>query len=140
MHCLRPAVSADIRGNASKWGRACPLRPQLVIRHHLACAKCALTYMTCDCGAGIFAMEPKGCVLRAGRKGVLSKVGEFCMVFAEHPNLSTIPWVRLLVGRAAFTAATVTLVDPGFSWGSLFVTHPPGNLCDKWGVCIITVC
>ena len=46
-------------------------------------------------------MEPKGCVLRAGRKGVLNKVGEFCMVFAEHPNLSTIPWVRLLICSAA---------------------------------------
>jgi len=39
-------------------------------------------------------MEPKGCTLRAGRKGVLTKMGEFTMVSAEQPNLSTIPWVR----------------------------------------------
>ena len=57
-------------------------------------------------------MEPKGCMLRAGRKGVLGKVGEFCMVFAEHPNLSTIPWVRLLVGSAPSSAAAVPHVGP----------------------------
>ena len=66
-------------------------------------------------------MEPKGCVLRAGRKGVLSKVGEFCMVFAEHPNLSTIPWVRLL-GSAPSSAAAVPHVGPGLAWVGLFVT------------------
>lgn len=67
-------------------------------------------------------MEPKGCVLRAGRKGVLSKVGEFCLVFAEHPNLSTIPWVRLLVSSAPISAATVAQGGPSISAGSLFVT------------------
>ncbi|KAK9824853.1 hypothetical protein WJX81_008435 [Elliptochloris bilobata] len=46
----------------------------------------------CTLTGGIFAMETKGCILRAGRKGVLTKVGEFCMVSAEQPNLSTIPW------------------------------------------------
>ncbi len=50
--------------------------------------------VTASIRAGIFAMEPKGCTLRAGRKGVLTKMGEFTMVSAEQPNLSTIPWVR----------------------------------------------
>jgi hypothetical protein len=50
--------------------------------------------VTASIHVGIFAMEPKGCTLRAGRKGILTKMGEFTMVSAEQPNLSTIPWVR----------------------------------------------
>ncbi|KAJ6403584.1 hypothetical protein OIU84_011907 [Salix udensis] len=32
-------------------------------------------------------------VLRAGRRGVIEKVGEFAMVFVETPNMSEITWI-----------------------------------------------
>ena len=44
-------------------------------------------------------MEPRGCTLRAGRKGVLTKTGEFTMISVEQPNLSNIAWVRFKFGE-----------------------------------------
>ena len=42
---------------------------------------------------GIFSYNRKNLVLRAGKKGKVEKVGEFCMAFVETPNMSEIRWI-----------------------------------------------
>lgn len=41
---------------------------------------------------GIFCYHKKNLVLRAGRRGITEKVGEFTMIFVESPNMSEIVW------------------------------------------------
>ncbi|GBG58915.1 hypothetical protein CBR_g24266 [Chara braunii] len=43
---------------------------------------------------GLFSFEKTNLALRAGRKGHLEKIGEFCMVFKEQPNMSRLQWVQ----------------------------------------------
>ncbi|XP_002991107.2 SOSS complex subunit B homolog [Selaginella moellendorffii] len=43
---------------------------------------------------GIFSFHKANLVLRAGKKGLLEKIGEFSMVFVEIPNMSTMQWVQ----------------------------------------------
>ncbi|KAJ7533195.1 hypothetical protein O6H91_13G037100 [Diphasiastrum complanatum] len=43
---------------------------------------------------GIFSFHKTNLVLRAGKKGLIEKVGEFSMVFVEAPNLSLLQWVQ----------------------------------------------
>lgn len=95
------ALLCSLTGGSMHASGAATCLSRTAAREQTLSRLCQLRADTRKNGAGIFAMEPKGCVLRAGRKGVLSKVGEFCMVFAEHPNLSTILWVRLLVCSAS---------------------------------------
>ncbi|KAL8475028.1 hypothetical protein ACS0TY_031449 [Phlomoides rotata] len=41
---------------------------------------------------GIFSTNRNNMVLRAGKRGKVEKVGEFCLAFVETPNLSEIRW------------------------------------------------
>uniref|UniRef100_A0A7N0SYJ0 SOSS complex subunit B homolog n=1 Tax=Kalanchoe fedtschenkoi TaxID=63787 RepID=A0A7N0SYJ0_KALFE len=41
---------------------------------------------------GIFSYHRTNLVLRSGKRGKAEKVGEFCKVFVETPNLSEIKW------------------------------------------------
>lgn len=41
---------------------------------------------------GIFSYYKKTTVLRAGKRGVVEKVGEFTMTFVETPNMSEFEW------------------------------------------------
>ncbi|PKA63369.1 hypothetical protein AXF42_Ash005264 [Apostasia shenzhenica] len=43
---------------------------------------------------GIFSYHKNSLVLRAGKKGKTAKVGEFCKLFVETPNMSEIKWAR----------------------------------------------
>ncbi|GBG78382.1 hypothetical protein CBR_g26410 [Chara braunii] len=43
---------------------------------------------------GIFSFHKTNLVLRAGKKGHLEKIGEFCMLFTEHPNMSRLQWIQ----------------------------------------------
>jgi len=42
---------------------------------------------------GYFTLHKQSLFLKAGRRGNLERVGEFCMLFTETPNLSRVQWV-----------------------------------------------